>query len=521
MSQKVDLILYNANVLTMDSRKPKAELVVVKGNKIIWVGGKGRFRHFDGPSVDCQGKTLVPGFIDAHCHIMAFAANFSRVDCSPFVISPHLTSPAVASIADIKDRIRQQARQQTEGTWIRAGGYNEFYLIEQRHPSRYDLDEVAPRHPVKLVHRTQHACVLNSLALSLVGISRETQEPPGGMIERDLETGEPNGILYEMNSQIDSMIPPLSFEEIEKGVKLANEEYLSCGITSLQDTTVTNSPAEWVMLQKLRERGYLAPRLTIMLGLRHFDPILENGFSPRYGDDGVRLGALKVVLSQTRGPLHPPKDELLESVYRAHEAGYQVAMHAFDMVTISSAIDAVENALEHYPNKDHRHRVEHCALCPQEFVERLKINRMLVVTQPAFIYYGGERYLKTIPEGVMEWLYKVGSFKKNGLGPAASSDSPVVPLNPMIGIYAAVTRKTDGGAVLLPEESVSPIDALRMYTEIAAYSSFDEDSKGTISVGKLADFALLSADPTQIPEEEIKNIKVVMTIIGGQVVWQS
>ena len=521
MAQKVDLILHNANVITLDPRKPRAELVVVKGGRIIWVGGMGRYRNFDGPSVDCEGKTLVPGFIDAHCHIMAFAANFSRVDCSPFAISPHLNSPAVASISDIKDRIRQQTQKQPEGTWIRAGGYNEFYLVEQRHPNRYDLDEAAPGHPVKLVHRTQHACVLNSLALSLVGISRETQEPPGGMFERDMETGEPNGILYEMNSHIDSMIPPLSFEEMERGVKLANEEYLSHGITSLQDTTVTNGPAEWVMLQKLRERGYLLPRLTIMLGLRHLDSILESGFSPRYGDDSVRMGACKVVLNQTRGPLHPPKEELEASVLQAHKAGYQVAMHAFDIFTISAAIDAVENVLKQCPKDDHRHRVEHCALCPSELIQRLKENRMLVVTQPSFIYYGGERYLKTIPEGIRELLYRVGAFSKAGVGPAASSDSPVVPLNPMIGIYASVARKTDRGAVLLPEEGVPALDALRMYTEIAAYSSFDERDKGTISVGKLADFALLSADPSRVTQEEIKEIKVNMTVIGGQVVWQS
>jgi hypothetical protein len=521
MPQKADLILYNADVITLDPKKPKAELVVAKDGRIIWVGGKGRLRHFIGDSIDCQGKTLVPGFVDAHCHIMAFAANFSRVDCSPFVISPHLSAPLVASIADIKDRIRQQAQKQPEGTWIRAGGYNEFYLVEQRHPNRYDLDEVAPRHPVKLVHRTQHACVLNSLALSMVGISRETQEPPGGMIDRDLETGEPNGILYDMNSHIDSRIPPLSFEELEKGVKLANREYLSCGITSLGDTTVTNGPAEWVMLKKMHERGYLKPRLTIMLGLRHFDTILKNGFTPRYGDDGVRMGALKEVLNQTRGPLHPPKEELVPNVLRAHKAGYQVAMHAFDLFTISAAIDAVENALKHYPREDHRHRVEHCAFSPQELIQRLKDNHMMVVTQPSFVYYGGERYLKTVPQGLRELLYRVGSFITNSIETVGSSDNPVVPINPLIGIYTAVTRKTETGEVLLLEERVSPVAALEMYTKAGAYASFDEDIKGTISVGKLADFALLNANPLRVPENEIKDIKVEMTVIDGRVVWQA
>jgi len=514
-SKKADLILYNASVFTLDPGRPRAELVAVKGGRIIRVGHNDKLRDLEGQKtqeIDCHGKTLIPGLNDAHCHILAFASSLLSVDCSP---------SAVSSIADIKAQIRKQARKLPQGSWIRATGYNEFYLAEKHHPNRYDLDEAAPHHPVKLVHRSRHACVLNSVALSLIGISKESTEPPGGMIGRDLDSGEPNGLLFEMNSYIDKMVPSLSREEFEKGVRLANKECLSHGITSLQDATAHNGLGEWHALQGLRERGLLVPRLSLMMGIEFLEELEGEGFSPRYGNDGVRLGALKIVLSEARGSLHPCQDELEERALQAHRAGYQLALHAVEEGTLEAAAGALEQALERIPRRDHRHRIEHCSICPPPMLKRLKDVHALVVTQPSFIYYSGERYLKTVPEGQRRWLYRIGSFLKNGLVPAAGSDSPVVPINPLFGIYAAVTRRTESGEALLPQEQVSPADALRMYTQAAAYASFDEGVKGSIKVGKLADFALLSADPTQISPEEIMEIRVEMTIVDGRIAWQA
>ncbi|KPJ54604.1 MAG: hypothetical protein AMJ37_00290 [Dehalococcoidia bacterium DG_18] len=514
-SKKADLILYNANVFTLDPRRPRAELIAVKGGRIIRVGHNDKLRDLEGQKtekIDCQGKTLVPGFNDAHCHILAFASSLLSVDCSP---------SAVSSIADIKAQIRKQARKLPQGSWIRAAGYNEFYLAEKCHPNRDDLDQAAPHHPVKLVHRSRHACVLNSVALSLIGISRESPEPPGGMIGRDLDSGEPNGLLFEMNSYIDKMIPSLSREEFEKGVRLANKECLSHGITSLQDATAHNGLGEWHTLQGLRERGLLVPRLSLMMGIESLEELEGEGFSPRYGDDGVCLGALKIVLSEARGSLHPCQDELEERVLQAHRAGHQLALHAVEEGTLEAAAGALEQALRQIPRGNHRHRIEHCSVCPPPMLKRLKDVHALVVTQPSFIYYSGERYLKTVPEGQRRWLYRISSFLKNGLMPAAGSDSPVVPISPLFGIYAAVTRRTESGGTLLPQEQVSPADALRMYTQAAAYASFDEGVKGSIKVGKLADFALLSADPTQISPEEIMEIRVEMTIVDSRIAWQA
>ena len=263
------------------------------------------------------------------------------------------------------------------------------------------------------------------------------------------------------------------------------------------------------------------PRLSVMMGTQSLGELQDNGFLPRYGDNGMRLGALKVVLTEARGSLYPEQGELEKEILLAHRAGYQVAIHAVEEGTIDAAARALENALRQAPREDHRHRIEHCSVCPPPLLDRLRNVQAIVVTNPAFIYYSGERYLKTVPEEQQKWLYRIGSFLENGLVPAAGSDSPVVPINPLIGIYAAVTRKAENGEEVLPQERISPIEALRMYTQAAAYASFDEGIKGSIAVGKLADFALLSTDPTQVPPEEIKGIQVEMAIVGGRIAWQA
>jgi len=512
-SKQADLILYNANVITLDERKPRAQLVAIEAGKIVWVGDNDDAENFvvrKERRIDCEGKTLVPGFNDAHCHILAFASSLLSVDCSP---------SSVASIADIQARIRGRAQKLPPGSWIRASGYNEFYLAEKRHPNRWDLDQAAPHCPVKLTHRTGHASVLNSLALSSVGISIDSPEPPGGMIERDLDSGEPDGLLLEMEAYIEGRMPALSVDEFEKGVRLANEKYVSLGITSLQDATVHNGLSQWKDLRRLKDKGELTPRLWIMMGVDAIERLREGGFYPHFGDDGLRLGAVKIVLDETTGLLYPSEDELAEQVLRAHQAGFQVAIHAIEEGPVAAAARALEHALLRAPKRGHRHRVEHCSVCPPPLLQRLKDARAIVVTQPAFIHYSGERYLATVSGEQLPWLYRIGSFVSEGLMPDAGSDSPVAPHNPLVGIYAATTRKAESGDEIVIEERVSPFEALFMYTQAAAYASFEEGVKGSIAAGKLADFALLSADPTEVQPDEISRIQVEMTIADGRVVW--
>jgi predicted amidohydrolase YtcJ len=510
-----DLVLKNANVITMDARQPTAELVAINGDKISLVAGNDGLASAAGVNtrvIDCQGRTVMPGFNDAHCHLFSFIRKLLSLDLSP---------SAVRSIADIKEVIRRQAGKTPPGTWLSGTDYNEFYLAEKRCPTRWDIDEVAPDHPVVLSHRSLHACVLNSRALSLAGISRETTDPPGGLIDRDLSTGEPSGILFEMLGYIrEKVVPPFSDSELDEGVALADDNVLSRGITSFQEATYKNDLGRWQIIRRYQDAGQLHSRVSMMLGVPARSQFQEAGLTSGSGDGQLRLGAVKVMLSETAGELQPPQDELNRLVNDCHQAGFQLAFHAVEESTVDATISALEHADSCLPVAGRRHRIEHCAECPPYLLERLIKLGAVIVTQPPFIYYSGERYLATVVASQLPWLYRIKSPLDSGLIVAASSDSPVVPNNPLVGIYAAVTRKAESGQVLLPEEGVSPSQALAMYTINAAYASFEEGIKGSITPGKLADLVVLSDDPTRVPSEQIKDIKVAMTIIGGEVVWE-
>ena len=511
-----DLILKNANVITIDPEQPTAELVAIKDDKILLVAGKENLESVRGAKtkiIDCQGKTVVPGFNDAHCHIFSFIRKLLSIDLSP---------SSVSSISDIKAAIHHRAQNTPPGKWLTGTGFNEFYLAEKRCPTRWDIDEVAPHHPVVLAHRSLHACVLNSLALFLDGITKETPEPPGGLIDRDLNTGEPSGLLFEMLGYIrEKVMPPLSEKELTDGITLANRHYLSQGITSLQEATVVNNFSQWQRFHQFKDMGKLESRVSMMLGTEAINQFQEAGLASGSGNSQLRLGGVKIIPNETTGQLYPPQPELNQQVFNAHQAGFQLAIHAIEPSTVEAAITALEYAHSHLPQAGRRHRIEHCSECPPHLLKRLHKLQAVVVTQPPFLYYSGERYLAEIPPNRLRWLYRIKSLINSGLIVAGSSDCPVVPDNPLVGIYAAVTRQAESGQQLLPQECISASQAVAMYTVNAAYASFEEDIKGSITQGKLADIVVLSNDPIKSPPEQIKDIKVEMTVIGGKVVWEA
>jgi len=511
-----DLILNNANVITMDPRHPAAGLVAIKGNKILLVADSeqlGQVRGAKSKIIDCQGKTVVPGFNDAHCHIFSFIRKLGSLDLSP---------SSVGSIADIKAAIRRRAQSLPPGKWLTGTDYNEFYLAEKRHPHRWDLDEAAPNHPVVLAHRSLHACVLNSRALSLAGITRETPEPPGGLIDRDLDTGEPSGLLFEMLGYIrEKVLPPLSEGELAEGIASANRHYLSMGITSLQEATASNDWARWQILKRFKDSGKLASRVSMVFGFEALPQFQQAGLTLGSGGNQLRLGGVKVLLNEARGQLQPPQPELNRQALGVHRAGFQLAIHCVEPGTVEAAIAALEYIASQSPLAGRRHRLEHCSECPPQLLERLSKLEAMVVTQPSFLYYSGERYLATLPPNRQRWLYRIKSLLDGGLLVAGSSDSPVAPDNPLVGIYAAVTRQAESGQQLLLQEAISAQQALAMYTINAAYASFEENTKGSIAPGKLADMVVLSADPLTSPPEQLKDIRVEMTIIDGKVVWEA
>jgi len=509
-----DLILYNANVMTMDPAFSRAQLVAIQDGKILNVAGneslKG-LRDSNTKVVDCSDKTILPGFIDTHFHFHAFAESLITLNLEP--------RNHVRSISDIQAKIRQLSQGLPSGTWIRGRGYNEFYLTEKRHPTRWDLDAATTLHPIKLIHRSGRAHVLNSSALDLVGVSRETADPPEGLIDRDIKTGEPTGLLYSMHDYLADLIPSIDNDQMERGVALANTELNSLGITSIQDTSPRNNFKRWKMFQGWKERGLLKSKVNMTLGVEGFDEHRRRPFTTTLSENQLNIKGVKIILHETTGRLSPSQEELNERVLRIHQSGLQAILHAIEGKTIEAACFAIEYALKNSPKLDHRHRIEHCSVCTPSLTKRLASLGIMVVTQPSFIYYNGERYLRTVPASNLKHLYPIATLMKKGVKVVGSSDCPIVPANPLIGIYSTTSRMTETGEFVLPEERISPLEALRMYTYEAARTTFEETIKGSISPGKLADIVVLNGDPTKLPINEIKDIKVEMTILDGEVVW--
>jgi len=509
-----ELLLVNGNILTMDSHPSTEDAIAIRDGKILAVGDRSRLDTFTSSHpriIDLQGQTILPGFIDAHLHFRALAESLVTVSLAP--------QSGIRSITDIIHRIQKETQKLAPGTWIRAGGYNDIYLAEKRHPDRLDLDKAAPNHPVKLTHRSGHAHVLNSLGLKLAGIHKETDDPLGGIIERDFDSGNPTGLLWGMNDFLSKTIPPIDDVMLSRGVQKAEQQLLSCGITSFQDASPRNDRNRWQWYEQLKDRGQLRPRTAMMVGREGLKEHQADAFSARISSNNLCLSGVKIVLDETTGKLNPDLKTLKEVVYDAHRAGYQIALHAIEPSAIEAAVEALFHALDRFPRKDHRHRIEHCSVCPPELIKKIAALGVLVTTHPAFLFFSGDRYLQTVPVHQQPYLYPIASLLKAGIGVAAASDSPIADVMPIPGIYSAVTRLSETGKSLLKNEAISPENALKMYTLNSAMAQFREKIIGTISPGKLADFVVLSDDPLHVPDNSIKDITVEMTMIGGEVVY--
>ncbi len=503
-----DLVLENARVLTMDSRRPTAWYVAVGGDRITSVGS--REELCDLPTVgarriDCQGMTVVPGFNDAHIHLLAYASGLMQVDCHPGQVS---------SVVDIVRAIRERAAVTPVGECIRATGYDEFYLSEERHPNRHDLDDATRSHPVRLDHRTGHASVLNSAALETLGLGRDTPDPVDGVIERDEATGEPTGLLFEMSRHLGPLGGAARTAHRDKGVDLANRQLLSRGVTSVQDAGADNGPDRWYALRKLKEEGRLNPRLTVMRGAYQLDAFEEACRTPEDGNNDASLGAVKVMLSFTTGAAQPEPEEFRCLVERVHRAGHQLAIHAVESEAVALAATSLLEAQRQWPRPDARHRIEHCCECSPQAANMLAQARAVVVTQPVFTHAYGDKYLALTALELHPDLYPLKRLNERGIRLASGSDAPVASPDPVRSIYSACARHTQGGLPFNPDQGLAAPEALWMETMGGAYASFQEHCRGSIEWGKLADLVVLSGEPGD------GDAKVMMTVIGGQVVWE-
>ena len=506
------LLLRNAAVLTMDPYQPLADTVLVAGDRISWVG-----KEEDPPTVcadrviDCGGATLLPGLNDAHIHLLAYAASLRHQDCS---------RSAVSSIEELQRLLQARTRVTPARQWIRGGGYDPFYLAEQRHPTRHDLDPGTPHHPVRLDHRSGHACVLNTRGLEEVGITINTPDPVDGVIQRN-QAGVPTGVLLEMNAYVSQRVREVRDEAIlQESVAEASQLLLRWGVTSLQDASPENDSERWKTFHSLVKSGIIRQRLTVMPGVHYLRQYTEQGLRYGAGDLRLRVGPAKLVVTLTTGALHPPEEEIRELILEARRFGGPVAVHAVEQGTILTVAQALLRTADGQKGTLYRDRIEHCAEATQEVVSLLSKSGITVVTQPGFLYESGERYRAEIPGQIRPWLYPLRALLQAGIPLAASSDAPVASPNPWQGVYAAITRRDLSGEALHPEQSLTLGEALRLWTSGAAYASAEAQDKGFLRPGMLADIAILDRDVTKIEPDELLACKVATTVVGGEVVWE-
>lgn len=536
---KIDLLVTNANILTMDDNQPTASRLGVLGGRIVAVGDEAADLIAQ-RTVDLAGRTLVPGFHDAHNHMVSYGMTLDELD---------LRAPKVNTLDELYDAIAARVADSPAGSWIIGSGYDQNKL-DERHPHREVLDRIAPDHLVWLKHTSGHMCVVNSKVLDLVDLD---SVPPGGAIVRD-SSGIPTGLLQEQaQGLVRSLVYPYSHATLTGAITRASADYAAQGLVGLTEAGigggwVGNSTVELAAYQAARDSGALMQRTTLMIVSDSLHPLdrnaedgpaygLELGIRTGLGDDRLRIGAMKVfsdgsLIGHTAamcndfsndagnsGFLQAEVDQMRAVITGAHVAGWQVATHAIGDRAVGAVLDIYEEVLSKYPRANHRHRIEHTGVCTPADVERIARLGVIPVPQGRFIEELGDGMAEALGPERTEWCYRFKGFLDAGITVPGSSDRPVVQGSPLLGMQSMVTRRTRSGAIFAAAERISALEALRCYTMGSAYASFREDSMGSITPGKLADFVVLAEDPTAIDPEGIGAIDVLATVINGETVY--
>ncbi len=532
----MDLVLTNANVITMDSDNRRASAVAVKWGKIFRVGSKAEITPLADSGtrrIDLSGKTVLPGFIDTHNHLSFYGYLVSSVDCR--------VSSGVERIGDIIDRLRAEADRTPAGQWVKGWGYAHYHLKENRPLTRTDLDRASDKHPIVVIQVSGHAGVANTGALELFGYTKDAPDPPGGAIRRDSRTGEPNGILEE--SALISQVNALFMQEFlawphERRINMIETavlHYNCAGITGLHEAYVM--PQSLQLYQEMERLGRLNLRIYTMNIDFAAQTLLDAGITCGYGTPMVKVGPIKMFMdggmsnrtaavskpyegSAETGIYLSTREDMFSKVEKFHNAGYQIAVHAQGDAAIGALLDAYENVLGRRSQNPLRHRIEHCGNITEEQIERAAEMNILVSSQPMFLSHVGDGFLEAFGPQRGHGLYPYRSLINHGIRLAGASDSPVAPASPLTGIRDAVLRLTGSGKEIGPEERLSVREAVAMYTSEAGYFSFDENNAGAIEPGKYADLVVLDRDITKIPPEQITDTQVVMTVVGGKVVYE-
>ena len=537
-----DLILTGGNIITINAKQPRAEAIAVKHGRILAVGSSTDVDQFRGSRtevIDLKGRSVVPGFNDAHNHMASFGLQLQMVS---------LKYPTVQTISDIQQALKERAATQKTETWGMGAGYDNNKLPDGRHPTCWDLNEVSGKHFVYIRHTSGHMCVVNSKALELIGIGKDTPDPDGGHIDRN-DNGEPTGLLQE-NAQefVDNQFYPHPLHTIVDALQAANRVYLAEGITSHGEAGVGFlSDLELQAYREAIQQGKLNIRSNLMILAEKLIEIsgaegesffgLSQGIRTGWGDDMLRIGPMKMffdgsLIGKTAamndgyttdpdniGFFATSEEKIRDWIMRGHRSGWQLAIHAIGDRAISYILDCYAEAIERYPKSDHRHRIEHCGVVNPQIIGRIEKLGVIPVMQQHFIGELGDGFRTVLGPDRTRLCYPQRSYLDRGIPIPGSSDRFVVKGAPLSGIHDAVNQKTDSGEDYVPEESITPEEAIRMYTLHSAYASFEEHLKGSLAAGKLADLAILGADPTTINPTDIADIPVHGTIIGGKLLY--
>lgn len=523
------LVLYNARIYTVDASHPRAEAVAIAGGRLLAVGSN---REIDAlttgrtKKIDLGGQTVVPGFIDAHTHVADSGLRHLReVDCD------------LRSIAEIQAAIRKRAAVTPKGEWVLGFKYDDTKTAEGRKLNRADLDAAAPHHPVLVQHRGGHTAYVNSLALERADVNDHTPDPAGGQFDRDA-SGHVTGGLRELATEgFYRKIPSTATRaDRREGVKLISKMFARTGVTSVHDAQGT--PDDLRAYQDSIEAGELSIRVYCLINFKHIDEMIAAGVRTGLGNDWVRVGAMKLVcdgsISERTARLSQPyvgrpndhgilvmdEAELYTYARKAHEAGWQIGTHANGDVAIDKTLRVYERLQREMPRQDPRFRLEHCTVINNDLVRRIKALGAIPTPFSTYVYYHGEKMREYGPERLNS-MFALRSFLDAGVRVTQASDYPPGPFEPMMALQSEVTRTDSRGNLWGPKQRITVEEALRVGTMHGAFASFEENSKGSIEPGKLADLVVLGRDPFEENPATLITIPIERTMAGGRWVYES
>ena len=530
-----DLIIVNATVRTMDSRQPSAQAVAILGNRIVAVGPDKDIKKLAGNNtriIDAKKQLVLPGFNDSHVHFLSGGFQLSSVDLRD------ANSPQ-----EFAERIRSFAEQLPTGRWITGGDWDHERWPKTDLPTRELIDRFTPNTPVFVSRLDGHMALANSLALRLAGVTRQTLDPPGGLIVRNPQTGEPTGILKDAaQSFVWKVIPEKSFEEKLAAARAATNHAASLGVTSVQDMSAGNDVGVY---QTLLNRGELKTRIYAIAPLPAWERVARTGVRAHFGSDMLRIGGLKGFADGSLGSTTAlfyepyrdapgtsgipsdemfPEGKMLQRVREADQAGLQIMIHAIGDRANDLILSIFEQISRENGAGERRFRIEHAQHIRPQDIPRFARHKVIASMQPYHAIDDGRWAEKRIGKERAKTTYAFRSLLDAGAVLAFGSDWTVAPLDPLLGIYAAVTRRTLDGKNSkgwVPEQKISVEETVKAYTAGSAYAESQEGIKGTITPGKLADLVILSRDIFKIDPTDIEKVKVVMTVLDGRVVYES